>query len=468
MTAAPQQTTQPAPSTTKATQYDTAEKSVLGRLLSLGIKQKANAAFDLVKDLTLTDFAQERHQLTWHAMRMIADRRENISLETVAAELNRPLKDGSKKAIEVVTEAYLYDLMATRSINLMDNAQLVREGALERKGLKMAQEMVKTFQDPSLHIKQKAVHAGALVKRISHQVQGLDGHPTKTLSASEMEYWNDLQAKRRALSAGDESSYGISTGYRAIDEVIHGFKRGNLYVVAARPAIGKSAFAINIALNAMRVGKSVLFIPLEMNDKDMTERVLAIESHVNTRDLETGNISPDDIARLEEAHARLQNYAGAQLFHYLQFETTPTLREIEVKLNHHMEVYGADLIIFDQMSREAIRSERPDANLDTFMSNTVMALRAWAVKNNAPLVAMAQLNRDSVKDPEQEPELKHLAGSDSVGRTADVVMALHRSSTQGAREAMPTKLLFLKQRKGMGGAHSIMLNYIPHITKFID
>lgn len=468
MTAAPQHSAPPVPLLSKPALYEGAERATLGRLLALGMKQKANAAFEQVNNLMHSDFADERHRLIWHAMRVLSERRENISVETVAAELDRPLKESSKKAIEVVTEAYLYDLMAVRSTNLLDNAQLIRESSLERKGLKMAQDMVKAFQDPSLHIKQKAARADELVKKISHQVQALDGHPTKTLSQSEMEYWTSLQIKRRALSEGDDSSYGISSGYRAIDEVIHGFKRGQLYVMAARPGVGKSAFAINTALNAMRVGKSILFIPLEMTDTDMTERVLAIESHVNTRDLETGNISAEDIARLEEAHTRLQSYRGAQLFHYLQFDAAPTIREIEVKLNHHMEVYGADLIIFDQMSREAIKTERADINLDTFMSNTVQTLRGWATKHNVPLLAMAQFNRDSVKNPEQEPELHHLAGSDSVGRTADVVMALHRSSTQGAKEAMPTKVLFLKQRKGQGGAHSVMLNYIPHITKFID
>jgi replicative DNA helicase len=467
MTAAPQHTP-PVPAVSKASHSSGNEKALLGRLLSLGVKKKSNVAFEQVKDLMPSDFTDERHQLVWHAMRILVERRDNISVETVTAEMDCPLKDSSKKAIEVVTQAYLYELVGIPSTNLLDNAQIIREAALERKGLRMSQEMVKIFQDPSLHIKQKATRAVDLVKKISNQVQGLDGHPTKTLSDSEMEYWTDLQAKRRAISQGDDSSYGISSGYRAIDELIHGFKRAHLYVVAARPGIGKSAFAINVALNAMRVGKSVLFIPLEMNDLDMTERVLAIESHVNTRDLETGNIAPEDIGRLEEAHKRLQSYRGSQLFHYLQFETTPTMREIEVKMNHHMGVHGADLIIFDQMSREAIRSERPDTNLDTFMSNTVLTLRSWATNHRVPVLSMAQFNRDSVRDPLQEPELKHLAGSDSVGRTADVVMALHRTQTQGGKEALPTKVIMLKQRKGVGDGASAMLNYIPHITKFID
>lgn len=447
---------------------DGAEKGLIGRLLMLGAANKANATFEQVKDLMPSDFAHRPHQLIWHAMRVLAERRENISMDTVRAELNRPLKDSTQKAIDAVTPAYLDEVATIRNANALDCAQVIREASLDRKGLQAAQEVVKVFQDGSLHVRQKSARARELIEKISHQVQAIDGQPTKTLSASEMEYWTDLQAKRRALSQGDESSFGIPSGYRAVDEVIHGFKRGKLYIVAARPAIGKSAFAINVALNAMRLGHRVLFIPLEMSDADMTERILAIESHVNTRDLETGNVSPDDMIRLEEAHHRLQAYAGSRQFHYLQFEGIPTMAQIETKVNHHMGMHGADLVIFDQMSREAISAERPDANLDTFMSNTVQTLHKWVKVHNVPILSMAQLNRDSVKNPDQEPELIHLAGSDSIGRTADVVMALHRSSIQGAREALPTKLLFLKQRKGQGGAHSVMLNYIPHITKFID
>jgi replicative DNA helicase len=444
--------------------YEAAEKSLLARLM--GQSKKTIGLFEQVADLMPSDFGARKHQLIWHAMRELHTRGEAVSLLTVESELNRPLKNGSMRAIDEVTVGTLNEIASSPARDFLEAARLVRTGSLERKGAQITAEMGKVFADGSIPLESKMTLALDLIGKLATQVQALDGRGSKSIRDSIEEYWTVLESKRQALSRGDVTAYGVPSGYKAMDEVLHGFKRGKLYVVVARPSVGKSALGINLALNAMKMKQRVLFIPLEMDDQEMTARALAIESQVSGQDLDTGNISEGDIGRLIEARSRINGYETSQRFHYLQFPPLPTMRQIEAKLNQHMALYGADLIVFDQMSTEALSPEKAHTEQNIFMSETVKTLRAWAKRYNVPVVSFAQLNREGDRMPDQKPRLSHVAGSDAIGRTADVVMALHREKSAIQKEVEPTEVIFLKHRGGWEG--TITLNYIPHITKFID
>ncbi len=467
MTAAPNLQPASQPNTqSKPAAYDGAERALIARLLSLGVTGKSSAAFEQVADLKPSDFSARRHKLIWHAMRELHGRADTISLTSVEAELNRPLKDKSLKAIEEVTPAYLAELLTQRAGDLLGSAKIIRRAAARRKMRDMAHDMDALMSDET-HTEQEAMTAALeMMHRVASQVQALDGHTGTTMHAALADVFAQVGARQRAVSAGDTSSYGIASGYPALDAVIHGFKRGHLYVVAARPSVGKSALAINLAMSAMRQAARVLFIPLEMTAHEMTSRALSIESDLTGSDIETGNVSLEDFDLLAECMVRLQGYQASKTFHFLEFEPLPTMAQIELKLHQHMMLHGADMIVFDQLSPEAISPLKPDLTLHKFISDSVNTLRTWAKKYNVPVLSMAQLNREGDRTPDGKPRLTHLAGSDSIVRAANTVILLHRE-TGVVKEYGDTVDVIIAKNRG-GDETTIQLRYIPQVTRFVS
>lgn len=466
MTAAPQMSQQPSSVPAKAHASTRAEIALLSRLLVLGAANKSNAAFEQTMDIAWNDFVLRPHQLIWHAMKQVYARHDPINLTTIEAELDRPLKDKSLKAIEEVTPAYLAELMTQRHGDIAGSAKLIRRAAIRRKMRLMSRDVEAIIDDESKSELDVMDQALDVMSRMAQQVQALDGHAGTTMHAALGEVFSQIGAKQRAVSAGDTSSYGISTGYPALDNVLHGFKRGHLYVIAARPSVGKSALAMNLSLEAMRQNARVLFVPLEMTALEMTARALSIESGLAGSDIETGNVSIEDLDLLTVVTTRLQGYRASQQFHFLEFEPLPTMAQIEIKIHQHMTIHGADLIVFDQMSPEAVSPMKPDLTLHKFMSDTVNTLRTWAKKYNVPVLSMAQLNREGDRTTDGKPRLTHLAGSDSISRAANAVILLHRE-TAVVRDMGDMVDVIVAKNRG-GDETTIQLRYIPQITKFVS
>ncbi len=447
------------PTTPKIHAYDNAERALLGRLLTLGYKGKANAAFEQSSDLCWDDFYERKHQIIWHGMKQIAERSEAITLDTVEAELQTTLKNSTTRAIDVVKVDYLKDLLAYPHGDILEMVKLIRKASIKRKASLSVKAMQAIIDDDKCTLPQMMDGLMSHTSAIALSVSALDGKPSITLHEDVSDLARRTAAARKAYENGEALAFGVLSGYREIDDVTYGFQRRELVVVTARPGIGKSAWAVNVALNAMRQGTRVLIIPLEMSHNAMTARLMAIESGISAAKIKMGALTDEECKKLAAAFKTVQGYTASKQFHYLSFEASPTMAQVGAKLHQHMSVYGADLIIFDQLSPEAV-SGMPRDDEKTMMSKSVAMLRGWADKYNVPVVSMAQLNRAG----EGRPTLKNLAASDAMGRTPDTVIAIHREEQSGY--VWDTEFIFLKQREG--ATPIVHLDYIPTLTKFTN
>lgn len=442
-----------------------AETSLLGRILNRGPQEYSHAAH-----LMVSDFSSRAHQLVWHAIQK-ADENGPVNYSSVEGQLtNNTIDKGPDKGrrpIDVVGAEYLQSLLTYVSGDTAECVKRVAYTSMMRKGQKVIDDMHRILLDTRSSLDARADHMLSLTTAYGLQVQSLKGRKTKTLVDAIADHAAVVDERRRALSSGELAMFGASSAFNGMQDLLKGYKRRKLYLVVSRPGLGKSAFALNEALNAMKQGLRVVFVTLEMDIEELMDRLIAIESGVGADDIESGNLSADDVRRLAEAQDRLMGYETASKFVYLDFPPRPKMSQIEARLREHIAIEGADVIFFDQASDEMLSPERPSLNAIEKLSDAAAVLKGWSKTFNIPVIAMGQLNRDTDKNPNAVPTLGNLSSSSSLEKSADVVMALHypdgSATTQRVYAIDATVLKHRGGRKGV--AH---LNYISNCTKFED
>ena len=437
-----------------------AEKSLLGRILALGHAKRGNDAYTQASSLAVSDFSQRRYGLIWRAMQKVHEVDGTINLSSVQGEL---VKAG--KATDIRPE----DWTALESLRNGDIAECVKRiasTAMQRKGLQLTDRLRKHLVDPRLTMDQRGDVCSQEMSQFVLQIQSLSQRRNVTLFDAIDDNARTFEANQKALSQGDTSAFGIPTGYVSIDSdmQMNGFKRGNLYIVAARPGTGKTSFLLNLALHAMKNGARVTFIPLEMSYERMTSRLIGIESDISINAIETGNVHPDDLPRLKEARLRMKSFEVSKKFVYLDMPPRPTLQRIEARLREHIATIGTDLIFMDQLSLQCLAPLNANIKANDFLSDAVATLKAWVNPKmfNVPLIAAAQLNRAAEG---VNATSANLANSDAIGQTADVVFTLTRSKSEVASDdASLTKVDLIKHRDGLEGP--LNFKYHVHSTRF--
>lgn len=468
MTAAPVTTSKSAAAASPAQRLDLAERAVLGRLLQVGSRAKAQGDFERVETLKYSDFANRRNGLIWHAMKELAARQDSINITTVEHELGKTLKESSLRAIDEVTPAYLEGLLDGHYGDVVESAKIIREAAFNRKGKNTLNDLGKVFDDQHMTPQEKAQRIAEFTQQINIQAAALTGRSGITLRESVGQFWQRIQAQAQT----GETGYGILTGLHAIDDLTKGFQRKKLYVVAGPSGKGKSALGIKIAKEAMHRGARVGFIPLEMAHDEMTNRLMAIESRIDGSLLQMGMIPKEYLPRLAESCRTIQGYQESEQFWYLDFSpdastsvSLPTINDIRIKLAQHMTLYGADILIIDQVSIEAMSGTHPRMDEKQVLREVITGLKKLAVFYNIPIIVMAQVNRAGDSEDGQRPSLKNLANSSSMGATPDLVLFIHRTVTE--RMAVePVEFLVVKHRGGPTGIG--LANFIPALTDFED
>jgi replicative DNA helicase len=210
-----------------------------------------------------------------------------------------------------------------------------------------------------------------------------------------------------------------------------------------------------------------------MTHQEMTSRLMAIESRINGSALQNGPVPREYLPRLAEACQRIQGFRESEQFWYLDFSPVsatasvvlPNIQDIRIKLAQHMNLCGADILIIDQVSIEAMSGTRPNMDEKMILREIITGLKKLAEYYNIPVVVMAQVNRAGDGEDGQRPTLKHLANSSSMGNTPDLVLFIYRSVAE--RMAVePVELIVAKHRGGETGVASV--NFIPALTDFQD
>jgi replicative DNA helicase len=422
-----------------------AERTVLGAVLV------DNAAFNSAAEvLTRDDFYREAHRRVFDAMAALAERSQPIDSVTLADELTRA------QALEAVGGvAYLAGLAdgLPRITNVEQWARIIKEKAVLR----------------------NLIHAG---NRIVQSCYEGEQEAAELLDAAEKAIFDIAERRLRAgfvgireivkesfrtidqLSQSRELVTGLPTGFVDLDEMTSGLQRGDLVVVAARPAMGKTSFCLNVAQHAsLRGGETVGLFSLEMSKEQLVLRMLCSDARVDSHRLRTGNLNEKDWARLAKAYADL---SASRLF--IDDSATQTPLEMRAKCRRLKAEHGLGLVIVDylQLMSAPGRAE----NRQQEISAISRSLKGLAKELHVPVVALSQLSRAPEARTDRRPQLSDLRESGAIEQDADVVMFIYREEEHKPTEENRgvAEIIIGKQRNGPTGSRK--LAFLKEYTRF--
>ncbi|HEX7017890.1 MAG TPA: replicative DNA helicase [Patescibacteria group bacterium] len=403
-----------------------AEASVLGAILI-----DPNAIVQVADVLRSDSFYDPAHQVVYEAMTELYDKREPIDAVTLANQLKKKsmlTKAGGSAAIAELTNT------VSTAANVVQYAQLVAEAALRRRLITMSGELSELAFDEAKESRDILDTIEQNVFALSQKSDRQSFIPIKDTLAESFERLDELQK-----NGGDLR--GLPTGFADIDNLLAGFQKSNLIILAARPGMGKTAFSLNIAQHAaVAAKKKVAFFSLEMSKEELVDRLLVSQSDIDAWRLKTGRLDQQDFLKLSDGMGVL---AEAQIF----IDDTPGLSifEMRTKARRLMAEHQIDLLIVDylQLAQGRTRDNRVQevAEISQGLKNIARELRI-------PVLALSQLSRAVESRGEKVPQLSDLRESGSIEQDADVVMFLYRRDDD-IRESVSVKVA--KHRNGATG-----------------
>jgi replicative DNA helicase len=422
-----------------------AEKTVLGAVLV------DNSAFNSAAEvLTRDDFYREAHRRIFDAMAALTERSQPVDLVTLKDELTR----GS--ALEAVGgAAYLASLVdgIPHITNVEQWSRIIKEKAVLRNLIhasnRIAQSCFEAEDEPALILDraEKAIFDIA-ERRIRQGFVGI-----REIVKESFRTIDQLSQSRDLIT-------GLATGFVDLDEMTSGLQKGDLIIVAARPAMGKTSFCLNVAQQAsLRTGETVGVFSLEMSKEQLVLRMLCSDARVDSHRLRTGGLQEKDWARLAKAYADL---SASKIF--IDDSATLTPLEMRAKCRRLKAEHGVGLIIVDylQLMSASGRAE----NRQQEISSISRSLKGLAKDLNVPVIALSQLSRAPEARKDRRPELADLRESGSIEQDADVVLFIYREEEYSRTEENHgvAEILIKKQRNGPTGM--LKLAFIKEFTRF--
>ncbi len=430
-----------------------AEQTILGAMLVEPL-----AITDATMLLKTDDFSLDSHRKIYDVMLHLSEMGYAVDIVTVAEELRK-----RKELDSIGGMAYLASLSEglPRKLSIESYVRIVRDKSLMRQLMAVCDLGMMEASDQSLEAIEVLNSVEARMMEISeHAVTG----GFSGISDIVRDSFGSID---KLLEQGKEVT-GLRTHFTELDKRTSGLQPSELIIVAARPSMGKTAFAINIAQNSsVRDGKVVAVFSLEMSKESLLRRMLAGEALVNARSLQQGFTTRDDRAKL---YAGLERLMESKMF----VDDTPgiTLAEMRAKARRLKQQEGSlDLIVIDYlqlMTGSAGGSQKKFENRTQEVSSVSRGLKALAKELKVPVVALSQLSRGSEqRTGDKKPLLSDLRESGSIEQDADVVCFIHREEYYD-RENEDLKgkaeIIIAKQRNGPTG--TVQLAYLADYTRF--
>ena len=420
-----------------------AERYVLGAALI-----EPSTIHEIVNLLSSEDFFYDNHKELMKAIESVYQAHNVVDYNAVVDELQRTNKLEAAGGID-----YIYNLVAelTSGMNLDANLSLINDKSVERKLFKVVDKIRNdilngTFEHVSLMINSEKIFTEVMKNQSKEDIKPVNRLTDKILNIIE-------ENQKR-----DGGLVGLDTGYEKINEITNGFKRGELIILAARPSVGKSTLALNIAENMCKNDKHVAFFSLEMGYDQLIMRMLSTFSGVNLNKIISGELDEEEMALVVRAKAEID-----KLHLYIDESSTSNLRDIRVKCQKLKREGHLDCIIIDYL--QLLSSGENRANRVDEVGRISRGLKEMARQFEVPLLALSQLSRDIEKrqKDDQIPRLADLRESGSIEQDADIVMFIHREPDKADANDISKKvrsnktlLLIAKNRQGMTGDLNLM------------
>ena len=433
----------------KVPPHDTeAEQAVIGSMLT--DKDAIISAIEVLKE---EDFYREDNKTIYSAILNLYNRAEPVDIITLKAELSSLGKLETVGGLEYLAE--LPDKVPTTA-NVDKYIKIVEEKSLLRNLLKTANEIIKLGYDETQEVD---ILMDQAEKKIFDCIQSRNQKGYSSIKDILVDTFTELEK----LYNQKQHITGIPTGFADLDYKTAGMHGSELILVAARPAMGKSAFALNIASYAATRGKvPVAIFSLEMAKEQMVSRILCSEAMVDSNKVRTGRMDDEDWAKLAEASGILSE---SKIF----IDDTPgiSIMEIRAKCRKLKLEQNIGLVVIDYLQLIQGSGKR-GGNREQEIAEISRSLKILAKEINVPVIALSQLSRAPEQRPDHRPMLADLRESGSIEQDADIVMFLYRDDyyNEDSDKKNQAEVILAKHRAGSTG--TIELAWLGNYTKFGD
>ena len=411
-----------------------AEASLLGAILI-----DADALVKIADTISGADFFDARHQHIYEAVLALYEKRSPIDVLTLADELKN---NGFLDAVGGAS--YLTELtnFVPTAAHVEQYADIVAQKALRRRLIRASQEMTTLGFDESKALRELIEEAETRLFEVSQKHVKQSVVSLETILAESFDRLDDLHKDKNKLR-------GVPTGFKDMDNILAGLQRSDLFILAARPSMGKTALALNLAHNVAMSNHSVLIFSLEMSKEQLVDRLLSMESGVDAWALRTGNLTDADFEKIGQAMGVLSE---APMF----IDDTPgiTVSDLRTKARREAHKQPLGLIIVDylQLMSGGSRFGGSDNRVQE-ISEISRGLKGIARELNVPLIALSQLSRSVESRSPQIPQLADLRESGSIEQDADVVAFIYREDYYNPETERKniTDIFIKKHRNGPTG-----------------
>ena len=385
-----------------------AEASLLGAVLI-----DPEAIVKIADTVRPEDFYDERHSHIYEAVLGLYEKHSPIDVLTLSDQLR-----GMQYLDAVGGASYLTELtnFVPTATHVEQYAEIVSQKSMRRKMIKASQEIVGLGYDESRSMQEVVEEAETRLFEVSQRQVKQDVVSIETILSESFDRLDELHKDSGKIR-------GIPTGYRDLDNILAGFQRSDLFILAARPSMGKTAMVMNLAHNvAVLANEPVMIFSLEMGKEQLVDRMLSRESGVDAWALRTGNLTDADFEKIGQAMGTLSE---AKIF----IDDSPgiTVSDMRTKARRESHIHPLGLIIVDYLQLMSGGSRfSSESNRVQEISEISRGLKGIARELNVPVIALSQLSRSVESRTPQIPQLSDLRESGSIEQDADVVAFLYR------------------------------------------
>jgi replicative DNA helicase len=428
-----------------------AESSVLGGLLL------DNGAWDRVGDLLVdSDFYRHEHKLIYAAIGALINASKPADVITVSEQLQNQGKTAEMGGLGYLNSLAQYVPSAS---NIRRYAEIVRERSILRKLVSASDEIATNAFNPQGkaidrildEAEQKIFNIGEEGSRMKQGFQSMD-----TLVV-------ELLDRVQEMADNPNDITGVPTGFYDLDRMTSGLQPGDMVVLAARPSMGKTAFAINIAEHvALNEGLPVAVFSMEMGASQLAVRVVGSIGRIDQGHLRTGKLSDDEWPRLTEAIEKLRTVS-------LHIDETPGLTPSELRANARRlarQCGKLGLIVVDYLQLMSGSGGSGGDNRATELGEISRGLKMLAKELQCPVIALSQLNRSVEQRTDKRPMMSDLRESGAIEQDADIIMFIYRDDyyNKDSKDPGVAEIIIGKQRNGPTG--TVRLTFLKNLTRF--
>lgn len=399
------------------------------------------------------DYYRTAHQKIYNTMLKLNDHGKAVDVVTVTEELA-----AAKDLEDVGGVTYLTELAESvpTAANIEYYARIVEEKSLLRRLIRTATTIAQEGYNREDEVDALLNEAEKSIMEVAQRKNTSAFHNIKDVLVRTYDNIEMLHNRK-----GDVT--GIPTGFAELDHMTAGFQRNDLIIVAARPSVGKTAFALNIAQNvATKTDENVAIFSLEMGAEQLVMRMLCAEGNINAQNLRTGSLTDEDWRKLTMAMGSLSNSG-------IYIDDTPGVRigEIRSKCRRLKQEHGLGMILIDYL--QLIQgSGRSGENRQQEVSEISRSLKALARELEVPVIALSQLSRGVEQRQDKRPMMSDIRESGSIEQDADIVAFLYRDDyyDKESENKNIIEIIIAKQRNGPVG--TVQLAFVKEYNKFVN